>query len=111
MSEIDTRIRHVTKAGANIFEELGFSGEEAERYHRESREQIARMNQLKVELMDEVARWISQNDLKQEEAARMLHTTRPRVSDLIGRKASKFTVDALVNMIVLTGKPVRLVVS
>jgi hypothetical protein len=47
MSKIDTRVRHVTKAGANIFEELGFSGEEAERYQRESRDQIARMNQLK----------------------------------------------------------------
>jgi len=30
---IDTEIRHITKAGANIFLELGFSAPEAKRLH------------------------------------------------------------------------------
>ena len=33
---IDTEIRHVTKAGANLFLDLGFSAAEAEKPRRES---------------------------------------------------------------------------
>lgn len=43
MIEIDTKIRHVTKAGSNLFLDLGIEPEEAERCHIESREHI---NQL-----------------------------------------------------------------
>jgi hypothetical protein len=38
--KIDTQIRHVTKRGANIFFELGFSPAEAERLQAASRKQI-----------------------------------------------------------------------
>ena len=37
---IDTEIRHVTKPGANLFRELGFSAEEAKRLQTASRKQI-----------------------------------------------------------------------
>ena len=37
---IDTEIRHVTKAGANLFLELGFSAAEAKKLHAASRKQI-----------------------------------------------------------------------
>lgn len=40
MSKIDTQVRHVTKPGANLFTELGFSPADARRYQAESREQI-----------------------------------------------------------------------
>ncbi|MER8968473.1 hypothetical protein NKI25_22660 [Mesorhizobium sp. M0808] len=40
MSEIATEIRHVTKPGANLFAELGFSENEAKLYHGESRKHI-----------------------------------------------------------------------
>ena len=38
--KIDTEIRHVTKPGANLFLELGFSPEEAKRLKAASRKQI-----------------------------------------------------------------------
>ena len=38
--KIDTEIRHVTKPGANLFLELGFSPAEAKRLHAASRKQI-----------------------------------------------------------------------
>ena len=38
--KIDTEIRHVTKPGANLFLELGFSPAEAKRLQAASRKQI-----------------------------------------------------------------------
>ena len=38
--KIDTEIRHVTKPGANLFLELGFSPAEAKRLHAASRKRI-----------------------------------------------------------------------
>ncbi|MFP3740354.1 XRE family transcriptional regulator, partial [Burkholderia sp. SIMBA_019] len=37
---IDTKIRHVTKPGANLFLELGFAPDEAERLHAVSQKEI-----------------------------------------------------------------------
>jgi hypothetical protein len=39
--KIDTAIRHVTKAGANVFLELGFAPLEARRLRAASRKQIS----------------------------------------------------------------------
>ncbi len=109
--KIDTEIRHVTLAGANLFLELGFSPDEAEQLHRASLKQINETKQLKEQLMDELAAWIKQHNLKQAEAARILLVSRPRVSDVINRKTAKFTIDALVEMMSRIGKPVRLAVG
>lgn len=37
---IDIKVRHVTKPGANLFRELGFAADEAERFQAESQQQI-----------------------------------------------------------------------
>lgn len=111
MDEIDTKIRHVTKPGANLFAELGFPSEEAERYQQESRRQIDELMGLKEQLMGELAAWIRESHLKQEDAAKILQVTRPRVSDVVNRKTGKFTIDALVSMLARAGKPVRLTVG
>ena len=39
--KIDTQIRHVTKPGANLFLELGFTPDEAKRLQAASRQQIS----------------------------------------------------------------------
>ncbi len=51
-------IRHVTKPGANLFLELGFSSDEAERLHAASRKQINDTRLLKEQLMTELSSWI-----------------------------------------------------
>lgn len=107
----DTRIRHVTKPGANLFLELGFDPEEARRLHAASRKQINNTKRLKEELMSELARWIERHRLKQSEAAVILMVSRPRVSDVMNKKVSKFTIDTLVEMLSRIGKPVRLSVG
>lgn len=106
MSEIDTEIRHVTKRGANLFAELGFAPADAERLHAESKAQIDRTLALKEQLMGEVAAWIKVSHLRQDEAATILRVTRPRVSDVVNKKASKFTIDSLVSMLTRIGKSV-----
>jgi predicted XRE-type DNA-binding protein len=109
--KVDTEIRHVTKPGANLFLELGFSPVEARRLHAASRKQIDDTKRLKEQLMTELAGWIEQHRLKQAEAADILMVSRPRVSDVVNKKTSKFTIDALVEMLSRVGKPVRLTVD
>lgn len=109
--KIDTEIRHITKPGANLFLELGLPPEEAGRLHRVSQQQINDIQQLKEQLMAELAAWIELNHLKQAAAAEVLMVSRPRVSDVVNKKTGKFTIDALVEMLSRIGKPVRLVVG
>lgn len=109
--KIDTQIRHVTKLGANIFRELGFTANEAKRLHAASKKQINDSKALKAQLMGELSKWIKENQLKQAEAAEILMVSRPRVSDVVNNKVGKFTIDTLVNMLSRVGKPVTLAVG
>jgi predicted XRE-type DNA-binding protein len=111
MNKIDTQIRHVTKPGANLFVELGFSADDVRDHQADSRERIKHTLALKEQLMGELVSWIKDRHLKQGEAAEILHVTRPRVSDVVNKKTSKFTIDALVDMLARVGKPVRVVVG
>ncbi|CAE6745187.1 hypothetical protein R69658_02447 [Paraburkholderia aspalathi] len=108
---IDTKIRHVTKPGANLFLELGFSAGEAKRLHAASQKQIDDTRLLKEQLMTELSSWIEQHHLKQAEAAEILMVSRPRVSDVVNKKTTKFTIDTLVEMMSRIGKPVTLAVG
>lgn len=109
--KIDTEIRHVTKPGANLFLELGFDPREAKRLHAASRKQINDTVRLKKQLMTELAKWIEQHHLKQADAAEILMVSRPRVSDVVNKKVSKFTLDTLVEMLSRIGKSVTLAVA
>ena len=108
---IDTKIRHVTKPGANLFLQLGFAPAEARRLQAASRKQINDTQMLKQQLMDALSAWIAEHQLKQAEAAEILMVSRPRVSDVVNRKTAKFTIDTLVEMLSRVGKPVRLAIG
>jgi len=43
--------------------------------------------------------------------SQILHVTRPRVSDVVNKKTSKFTIDALVDMLARIGKPVKILIG
>ncbi len=111
MKKIDTEIRHITRADANVFAELGFTQTEAEYYQAESRKLIDDAKALKEQLMGEVAQWIKENHLLQEKAAEILHISRPRVSDVVNKKTNKFTIDALISMLIRIGKPVTIAIG
>ena len=107
---IDTKSRHRTKAGGNVFLDLGFSPQEAKRLLAQADAQIDESIRLKRQLMDEIAGWMSEARITQAVAAEVLHVTRPRVSDMVNHKVGKFTIDALVGMLARIGKQVRLAV-
>jgi predicted XRE-type DNA-binding protein len=109
--KIDSEIHHVTKPGANLFLVLGFPAEEARRLHTASQKQINDTRQLKRQLMTELSDWIVVNRLEKAEAAEIMMVSRPRVSDVVNMKVSKFTIDALVEMLSRIGKPVRLAIG
>lgn len=108
---IDIQFGHVTEADANLFEELGFPPEEAARLQAASEKQINDIYLLKEQLMSELAAWIAEHHLKQAEAARILKVSRPRVSDVVNKKTTKFTIDTLVEMMGRVGKPVKVAIG
>jgi len=99
MNDTDTAITHVSPSNSNIFEELGFSEQEATKL------------KIKAQLMCSISEWIKDEKLKQEEASHVLHITRPRVSDVMRGKSAKFTIDSLIDMLERTGKHVTLQVN
>ena len=99
MSQVDTSVTHITKANGNIFEDLGFDKIEEEKLI------------IKAQLMCQLSEWIKENELKQEEASKLLHVTRPRISDVMRGKTSKFTIDSLIDMLERTGKHITIQVT
>lgn len=99
---------HITPADGNVFADLGFPPEEAAALKAESQRRIAAKQAIKEQLAKEIASWVSSKKLTQAQAAPILGVTRPRVSDAIGGKFSKFSIDALVDMLARTGRQVEL---
>lgn len=88
---------------------LDFS--ETAQFQLESRRLSNETSVLKEALMDELTKWMKEHHLKQEDAALILHISRPRVSYLVNKRTCKFTIDALVNMLTKIGKKVYFSVS
>ncbi len=99
MNEIDTSITHITPPDGNVFADLGFPPDEAAKL------------KIKAQLMIQLGEWIKEENLKQEDAARLLQVSRPRVSDVVRGKTNKFTIDALVDMLEKAGKHVTVQVA
>jgi predicted XRE-type DNA-binding protein len=108
---IDTKIRHVTKRGANRFLEPGFSAAEVKRLHASSQKQINETRLLKEKLMTELSNWIEQHHLKQVQAAEILTGSRPRVSMCQQRRPPSSPSTRCVDMVSRIGKPVTLAVG
>jgi predicted XRE-type DNA-binding protein len=86
----------VTKGSGNVFKDLGFSEPEAENL------------KLRSELMIKVESFVEKSGLTQQEAARVLRITQPRLNLLLKGKIEKFSLDALVNMLARAGLRVEL---
>ena len=99
---------HITPAGGNVFADLGFAPAEAAALLEQTHKVIAKKLAIKQQLMDALATWMVSEKLTQAKAATVLGISRPRVSDVIRHKDSNFTVDALIDMVVRTGKTVKI---
>lgn len=84
----------IERGSGNVFEDLGFSGGEAENL------------QLRAQLISKI-RTIAR-DMTQAEAAKRFGVTQPRVNDLLRGRIEKFSLDALVNMLSAAGMRVEL---
>ncbi len=93
---MEIEITHTTPADGNVFADIGFGSEEADKL------------MIKAELAIQISEWMKREHLKQEDAAKILKVSHPRVSDLVSGKTSKFTIDALVDMIECTCRHVVL---
>ena len=81
----------IIKSCGDVYQDLGFSAAESEKLH------------LKTDLMLKIESFIQENQLNQEQAAKLMGVTRPRISDAIRGKIEKFTIDALVGMLARVG--------
>ena len=89
----------MTKKFESVFDAIADSPQEA--LNMKLRASMIREIRAKVE----AAGWT------QNEAAKQLGITQPRVSDLLNGKLSKFSLDALVNMLAVLGSDVKLKVA
>jgi len=99
----ETKSMHITPAEGNVFADLGFDSEEATALKTKSQGIIIKTLDIRNALMTELAGWIEARNLKPAEAAKNLGVIHLRVSDVINKKASNFTIDALVDMLARAG--------
>ncbi|MGH7585417.1 MAG: helix-turn-helix domain-containing protein [Gemmatimonadales bacterium] len=77
----------IRRSSGNVFEDLGFSAEEAE-YLR-----------IRADLMITLSKLIEARGLTQVKAAELFGVSQPRISDLIRGKIDRFSIDTLVEML------------
>jgi predicted XRE-type DNA-binding protein len=88
-----------TPSSANVFEDLGFSPEEAANL------------KVRSSLMGSIRKIIDDRGLKQAQAAELFAVTQPRISDLMRGKIELFSIDALINMLAHAGHEVAISVE
>lgn len=76
----------------------------------DTREEAANMT-ARSELMLAIEQRVKAWNLPLADAARRLGLTRPRLSDLMGRKIDKFSLDALVNIATAAGLVLHIQIS
>ena len=89
----------IINSSGNVFEDLGFSAEEAS------------LLAMRAELMACLRETVERNRWTQNEAANVLGISQSRVSDLITGKYEKFSLDMLITLTTRTGKKVSLAVA
>ena len=100
---------HYTLGDDNVFADLGFSEKKAKQLKADADKRIKQ--DIKIQLMEEITRIIKAQEMTQADAAKRLSVSRPRVSDVMTGKATKFTIDALVVMLQRLGRKARLSVE
>ncbi len=83
----------------NVFADIGFPPEESAHLV------------IRADLMLMIDRTIQARGLTQKEAAKLLHVTQPRISDLVCGRIDRFGIDTLVEMLTRLGAEVTLKVK
>lgn len=96
---IQVGTQHITPSDGNVFVDLGIAPV------------AAHTLKIKSDLMILLTEWIKENQLKQNDAAELLHVSSSRVADLMRGKIDTFSIDTLIEMLELTGAHVDLTVA
>ena len=88
----------VTPSSGNVFRDLGFSAES---------EHLL----VRADLLLQLQKALGTRHLTQVQAARLLHVTQPRVSDLLRGRIDLFSTDSLIDMLARLGVRVRVVLK
>ena len=89
----------MTRSTGNVYRDIGFSSEEAEHLR------------VRSTMMVHLQRAISVRNLTQAAAAKKLHVTQPRISDLMRGRIDLFSTDALIEMLSHLGIRVKIVLT
>lgn len=87
------------KGSGNVFLDLGFAPAEAQNLL------------IRSALMIKIGAYVKKSGLTQQQAAKALGVTQPRLNQLLKGKISVFSLDALVNMLARVGMRVELKVK
>ena len=88
----------ITKGSGNVFHDLGFPEGEAQNLL------------LRSDLMIRIEKIVKDSGMTQQEAAKALGITQPRLNAVLKGKISDFSLDALVNMLARAGMQVKMTV-
>ena len=86
----------VTESSGNVFQDLGFSSEEAA------------ILQMRSELMIDLRKHIQTNRLTQQEASKIFGVSQSRISDLVRGKWEKFSLETLITFVIKSGMRVSI---
>jgi predicted XRE-type DNA-binding protein len=81
----------ITPSSGNVFADLGFGEEEAERLR------------IRSSLVIAIRKLIESRGLTQADAAKLFGVTQPRISDLVRGKIDLFSIDSLADMLARAG--------
>lgn len=84
----------IIPSSGNVFADLGFEPEEAENLR------------VRADLMIAIKTLIHEKGWTQQEAARQLGVSQPRISEICRGKIGLFTVDKLINLLARAGQQV-----
>lgn len=99
MNEKPMNDTHSTPSSGNVFLDLGFDPAEAA------------VLKLRAELMIKIGQRLKEQNLTQTEAAKLLHISQARVSDLLNGKFNKFSLDMLAKLAERIGLHCRLMAA
>lgn len=105
---IDTKTTNVTSASGNVFADLGFEPQLAAELKSQSERIITDKLAINEDLLAELAAWIQAKELTRTDAALFSGGAGQRISDILSKKATHCTLDALVDMALRSGKTVQL---
>ena len=89
-------IHEVEEGSGNVFADLGFANPEQE--------------QLKADLTLEIYKILKKRGLRQREAAKLLGTSQPRVSDLMRGRSGAFSASRLMEFLTALDQDVEITV-